>query len=165
MFSPAIITCEFTFEASHCLRRDDWSDERNQDVFGNCTRLHGHSYRLLVSLRGPIDPETGMVRNFRDLKQGVRELVIDRLDHQHLENLIPGLTTAENILWWIARRLQPHFGTELERLELWETRTAAAVLTAVELRMGHGPAVEGMPAAGDEQRSARSRAAETRKKK
>ena len=69
-FRPvAQITCEFRFEASHLLRRDDWSDAENDAVFGNCARLHGHSYRLCVTLRGPIDGETGMVMNFTDLKR------------------------------------------------------------------------------------------------
>jgi 6-pyruvoyltetrahydropterin/6-carboxytetrahydropterin synthase len=55
-FRPiAQIACEFRFEASHQLRRDDWSEAENDAVFGNCARLHGHSYRLVVTLRGPID--------------------------------------------------------------------------------------------------------------
>jgi 6-pyruvoyltetrahydropterin/6-carboxytetrahydropterin synthase len=129
----AQITCEFTFEASHRLRRADWPDAENEAVFGNCARLHGHSYRLLVSLRGPIDPATGMVLNFRDVKQGVKEQVISRLDHQHLDDVVGELTTAENLCYWIARQLQPEFGDRLCRVELWETRTAFAALTEAEL--------------------------------
>jgi 6-pyruvoyltetrahydropterin/6-carboxytetrahydropterin synthase len=138
----ASITCEFTFEASHRLWRPDWSDDQNEVVFGNCARLHGHSYRLLVTLRGPIDPSTGMVLNFRDVKRGVRELVIARLDHQHLDDIVEGLTTAENLCYWIAARLLPEFGERFDRIELWETRTAFAALTQAELRVqgsGFGP--------------------------
>src|SRR5688572_12415730 len=102
MQRTALITCEFTFEASHQLRRGDWPAEENEAVFGSCVRLHGHSYRLLVTLRGPIDAETGMVRNFRDVRQAVRERVILRLDHQHLDDVVGGLTTAENLCYWIA---------------------------------------------------------------
>jgi len=129
----ALITCEFTFEASHQLRREDWPEAQNAGVFGNCARLHGHSYRLLVSLRGPIDPETGMVVNFRDLKQEVRERVIARLDHQHLNEIVGGMTTAENLCYWIARQLIPVWGGLLHRIELWETRTSFATLTEAEL--------------------------------
>src|SRR5688572_30161943 len=93
----ALITVEFTFESSHQLWRDDWSESENERVFGNCSRLHGHSYRLLVTLRGPVDPGTGMVRNFRDAKGAVREKVIARIDHRHLNDVIGGITTAENI--------------------------------------------------------------------
>jgi 6-pyruvoyltetrahydropterin/6-carboxytetrahydropterin synthase len=133
MSPQAQITCEFTFEASHELRRDDWSGEQNLSVFGSCARLHGHSYRLLVTLLGPIDPDTGMVKNFRDLKRTVRQQVIDPLDHQHLNDVVPGLSTAENLCYWIARQLLPELGGALYRVELWETRTAYAALTQSEL--------------------------------
>ena len=129
----AQITCEFSFEASHQLRRADWSDAQNDEVFGACARLHGHSYRLLVTLRAPIDPETGMVVNFRDVKAEVKERVVRKLDHQHLDSLLPGLTTAENLCYWIAQELLPPFGERLHRLELWETRTAFAALDREDL--------------------------------
>jgi 6-pyruvoyltetrahydropterin/6-carboxytetrahydropterin synthase len=51
--SIAQIACEFRFEASYQLRRDDWSEAENDAVFGNCARLHGHSYRLVVDLHRP----------------------------------------------------------------------------------------------------------------
>lgn len=129
----AQITLLFEFEASHQLRRADWSDARNDAVFGNCARLHGHSYRLEVTLRGPVDAGTGMVRNFRDVKRAVRAAVVERLDHQHLNDLLGELSTAEHILLWIAGELRPLFAAELHRLVLWETRTACAVLERAEL--------------------------------
>jgi 6-pyruvoyltetrahydropterin/6-carboxytetrahydropterin synthase len=129
----AQITCEFTFESSHQLRRDDWSDAENEAVFGSCARLHGHSYRLLVTLRGPIDPATGMVRNFRDVKRLVKERVVARLDHQHLDAVVGCLSTAENLCYWTAEALLPVLGSALYRLEIWETRTAYAALTESEL--------------------------------
>jgi 6-pyruvoyltetrahydropterin/6-carboxytetrahydropterin synthase len=134
MQPTALITCEFDFEASHVLRRDDWPEARNDAVFGNCARLHGHSYRLTVTLRGRIDPDTGMVMNFRDVKRGVTERVIRRLDHQHLNDVVGGLTTAENLLYWIAGQLLPEFGALLHRLELRETRSACAALGEAELQ-------------------------------
>jgi 6-pyruvoyltetrahydropterin/6-carboxytetrahydropterin synthase len=135
-FHPiAQIACEFRFEASHVLRRDDWSDAENDAVFGNCARLHGHSYRLVVSLRGPIDPGTGMVMNFRDVKRLVRERVIERLDHRHLNDVVGALTTAENLLYWIADQLLGPLPYDLlARLELWETTTCSAFLTDAELQ-------------------------------
>jgi 6-pyruvoyltetrahydropterin/6-carboxytetrahydropterin synthase len=135
-FQPiAQIAGEFRFEASHQLRRDDWSDAENDAVFGNCARLHGHSYRLVVTLRGPIDPATGMVLNFRDLKRLVRERVVNRLDHQHLNEVVGGLTTAENLLYWIADQLLGSLPTDLlARLELWETATCSAFLADTELQ-------------------------------
>ena len=130
----AQVTCEFTFEASHQLRRDDWSEAENEAVFGNCVRLHGHSYRLIVTVRGAIDDGTGMVLNFRDIKQIVDEQVIGRLDHRHINDVIGELATAENLCCWIAGRLAPELGERLYRIELWETRTAFAALGAEDLR-------------------------------
>jgi len=141
----AQIACEFRFEASHQLRRDDWSEAENDAVFGNCARLHGHSYRLVVTLRGQIDLATGMVMNFRDVKRLVRERVVSRLDHYHLNDVVGGLTTAENLLYWIADQLlgPPPAGYPLggapaadliARLELWETATCCAFLADAELR-------------------------------
>jgi 6-pyruvoyltetrahydropterin/6-carboxytetrahydropterin synthase len=129
----ARITCEFTFEASHRLVREDWTAEQNAEVFGDCARLHGHSYRLFVTLRGPIDPDTGMVLNFRDVKRIVRTEVVQPLDHHHLDDVVSGFTTAENLCYWIARRLLPEFGAGLHRVELWETRNAFASLGPDEL--------------------------------
>ncbi|MBM3946769.1 MAG: 6-carboxytetrahydropterin synthase [SAR202 cluster bacterium] len=129
----AQITVEFAFEASHQLHQPDWSPAENEAVFGNCARLHGHSYRLLVTLRGPIDPATGMVRNFRDVKQVVRERVIRRMDHHHLNDLVGNLSTAENLVYWIAAELLPVFGAELHRILLWETATACAILEGEDL--------------------------------
>ncbi|MFN3652727.1 MAG: 6-pyruvoyl trahydropterin synthase family protein [Armatimonadota bacterium] len=133
MQPTALITVEFRFEASHQLWRDDWSQQKNVEVFGSCARLHGHSYRLLVAVRGPVDPETGMVRNFRDVKRVVRERVIGRLDHYHLNDVVGGITTAENLLFWIAAEILPEFGAALHRIELWETSTAFAALEATDL--------------------------------
>lgn len=130
----AQIACDFWFEASHVLTRADWSAAENERVFGPCARLHGHSYRLHVVVRGPIDPETGMVMNFCDVRAAVEERVLHRLDHQHLNDVVPGLTTAENLLYWVAAALLPPLGARLHRLELWETRALGAALTEAELR-------------------------------
>ncbi|HEY3283230.1 MAG TPA: 6-carboxytetrahydropterin synthase [Armatimonadota bacterium] len=131
----AHIQCELFFEASHRIQRDDWSQERNQQLFGRCNRLHGHSYRLRVALHGPIDPDSGMVMNFTDLKRILRARVLDRLDHSHLNDHLGDLSTAENLLWWIVEQLRGHLDLSLvHRLELWETRTACAYLTQEDLR-------------------------------
>ena len=135
MPAAAQITCEFTFEASHVLRREEWTEEQNSEVFGSCARLHGHGYRLLVTLRGSIEPLTGMVRNFREVKRSVRERVVSRLDHQHLNDVVGGMTTAENLCYWIAAQLLPEWGEDLHRIELWETRTAFAALAWEELEL------------------------------
>lgn len=68
------ITKHFKFEAAHRLSKHD----------GKCKRLHGHSYKLAVSVRGPINPDTGFVVDFGYLKALVDDAIISKLDHQYL---------------------------------------------------------------------------------
>ncbi|WP_428225694.1 6-pyruvoyl trahydropterin synthase family protein [Flavobacterium sp.] len=92
------------FNAAHRLYRREWSDERNQAVFGKCNNpnFHGHNYELIVSVTGEINPETGYVIDMKDLADIIFEEVEIAFDHKNLnldvpdfENLIP---TAENIV-------------------------------------------------------------------
>lgn len=69
-----IISKTFRFEASHVLPKHQ----------GKCARLHGHSWVLIVSIEGPIDPETGFVADYGKLKDLVDKLIIVKLDHTHL---------------------------------------------------------------------------------
>lgn len=92
-----------TFNSAHRLFREDWSDEKNKDVFGKCSNpnYHGHNYVLEVWLDGKIDPETGYVIDLKILKDYIKEEITERFDHRNLnldcdefKNLNP---TAENI--------------------------------------------------------------------
>ncbi len=115
---------QFKFEAAHVLPYHD----------GKCSRLHGHSYRLDVTVEGPLEtagPATGMVVDFDVLSQVVRANVIDALDHRHLNDLIDN-PTSENIVAWIWRRLAPAL-PQLAELTLWETANACAILRRGEL--------------------------------
>lgn len=80
------ITRSFEFCAGHRLHRPDWSEEKNREVFGLCSNPngHGHNYRLEVSVTGPVDPDTGMILNLRQLKAIVRERLISEVDHKNL---------------------------------------------------------------------------------
>ena len=109
----------FRFEAAHVLPHHP----------GKCARMHGHSYRLEVAIRGPIrsdGPAQGMVEDFDTVKSVVRTHVVDLLDHSTLNDLIEN-PTAEHIVMWIWRRLEgPLPG--LDELVLWETANSCAVL-------------------------------------
>lgn len=69
-----IISKTFTFEASHVLPKHP----------GKCSNCHGHTFRLTVAIEGLVNPDTGFVADFVDLKKLVNELIIDKVDHQHL---------------------------------------------------------------------------------
>ncbi|MDT7827806.1 6-carboxytetrahydropterin synthase [Pricia sp. S334] len=116
------------FNAAHRLYRKDWSDEKNDAVFGKCNNpnFHGHNYELVVSVLGEINPETGFVMDMKVLKELIRDMVEETLDHKNLNLEVPEFATlnptAENIAVFIWNTLRPHIDEkhELEVL-LYET--------------------------------------------
>lgn len=123
----AVLTKEFRFEAAHQL----------PDHNGKCARLHGHSYRLEVSVRGPIQPrrgasDDGMVVDLDMIKDVVQRHVIARLDHQFLNEILAETSTAENIAHWAWDAIEagdPAFARLLYRIRLWETATGFVEIT------------------------------------
>jgi len=112
---------EFTFDAAHNLVR----------YHGKCEALHGHTYRIAVVLEGTPDEE-GMIIDFTDLSDIVKERVISRLDHSYINDTIEQ-PTAENIANWIWSRIETYVrrpNCELSSVEVWETRTSCAILRA-----------------------------------
>jgi len=124
-----VVTKIFHFESAHHLPGHR----------GNCAHLHGHSYRLEVTIRGPIkdmlgESDHGMVMDFGDLSRIVKNLVIERLDHRDL-NEVTGLhTTAENLAHWIWSELTNHGLPQalLYRIRLWETESGYVEITKAE---------------------------------
>ena len=106
---------EFVFEAAHRLPHVPEGHK--------CARLHGHSFRVAVHVRGPLDPTLGWVMDFADLKAAWRPLD-EALDHRYL-NDVPGLEnpTSEVLARWIWARLQPTL-PGLARVEVRETCTS-----------------------------------------
>jgi len=121
-------TRKFTFSAAHRYWRDEWSAEENRERFGNLTITHGHNYELEVTVRGAIDPATGMVMDLAELKRVVGDVVISRFDHADLNRdavfASGAVPTTENLVQAIWELLAPKLGTErLHRLRLWEDPT------------------------------------------
>ena len=116
------------FNAAHKLYRPDWSDEKNESVFGKCANenFHGHNYDLTVSLTGKVNPETGYVYDLGKLKDIIKQEVEDYLDHKNLNLDIPEFKnlnpTAENIAILIYDRLINHFKPDYKlKITLFET--------------------------------------------
>ncbi|RLD39026.1 MAG: 6-carboxytetrahydropterin synthase [Bacteroidetes bacterium] len=80
------ITRRERFTAAHRLFRKEYSDEENMEVFGKCSNpnWHGHNYQLFVTVKGEINPKTGFLINLTDLKNIIREKIIDKVDHKNL---------------------------------------------------------------------------------
>jgi 6-pyruvoyltetrahydropterin/6-carboxytetrahydropterin synthase len=122
------ITRRETFSAAHRLYNPAWGDERNEHVFGKDANPHGHghTYTLEVTVRGQVDPETGMVLDLRDLRDIIRRAIIAKVDHANLnvdvEFLRGVLPSAENIVVACWQQLAPALGpVQLFRLRLWES--------------------------------------------
>ena len=92
---------------------------------GKCRRLHGHSYRLEVAIERPVEAESGMAIDFGDLKKIVHERVVDRLDHQYINDMIEN-PTAERMAVWIWRELIDALPDMIE-IELHETQRCSVI--------------------------------------
>jgi 6-pyruvoyltetrahydropterin/6-carboxytetrahydropterin synthase len=116
------------FNAAHRLYRSDWSDDKNNAIFGKCSNknFHGHNYELIVSVRGEIDSDTGYVIDMKILKDLIKSEIEDAFDHKNLNIEVPEFhnlnPTAENIVVVIYNKLFMHMkdGHELE-VVLYET--------------------------------------------
>ena len=135
MTTSVRITRRATFAAAHILCRDDWSEDKNREVFGACTTDHGHNYVIEVTVGGPLDGETGMVVNLKHVDAVLRREFIDAVDHHHLnrdvdfmQGVIP---TAENVALAAFHRLEPHLKpARLLKVRVVETENNAAEVTA-----------------------------------
>ena len=124
----ATISRKAHFNAAHRLYRKDWSDEKNDAVFGKCNNpnFHGHNYELIVSVTGDIDKKTGYVIDIKVLKDIIKEEVEDAFDHKNLNIEVPEFTelnpTAENIAVVIYNKIKPRLNPSFDlEITLYET--------------------------------------------
>ena len=116
------------FNAAHRLNNKNWSDEKNQKIFGKCNyqNYHGHNYELIVSVTGKINPETGYVIDMGELKKIIKNEFEEKLDHKnlyldvpHFSNTIP---SAENICIYICDILKDNIDSQFKlSVRLYET--------------------------------------------
>ncbi|RLE16474.1 MAG: 6-pyruvoyl tetrahydropterin synthase [Acidobacteria bacterium] len=127
------ITRRFRFCASHRYWVSDWSEERNQAVFGSRISKygHGHNYTMDVTLKGEVNPVTGMVINLSEVKQ-IIGTVVNRFDHAFLNVDLPYFSkmqpTAENLSRIFWRLIEPGLpaGVFLHRVRLYTTESVFA---------------------------------------
>jgi len=109
---------EFYFDSAHNLIK----------YKGKCENLHGHTYKLVVVIEG-IPNDEGMIMDFVELKEIVKEHVLKYLDHAYLNDIIEQ-PTAENIAIWIWNRLYDLLkrdNCQLFEIQVWETRESGVV--------------------------------------
>lgn len=119
------------FNAAHRLYNEQWSEEKNHEVFGKCANAnwHGHNYELHVTVKGTPSEETGFVYNAKTLGDLIKDTVVEKVDHRNLNvdvDFMKGkLTSAENFAMGIWNELKPHIeknGAQLHCIKLLETQ-------------------------------------------
>lgn len=129
------LTRRATFSASHRLHSPELSEEENRRIFGRCNHPngHGHNYVLEVTVRGEIDPCTGMVMNLSDLKRIIQERILDVVDHKHLnldlpvfQKLVPTTENLAVVCWHLLEPALPRQNL-LYEIKLHETENNVAI--------------------------------------
>ncbi len=135
----AYLTIRKHFSAAHRLARNELSQKENEKIYGKCARTHGHghNYFIDITVRGEINPRTGMICDLALLQQLVEDLVIEPFDHSFLNKDIPYfetcVPTAENIALHISDILKNpinSLGANLHKINLQESPNNAAVIYA-----------------------------------
>ena len=124
------------FAAAHRLHARELDDTENRETYGACQNIHGHNYVLEVTVRGEVDPRTGMVMNLVDLQGAMREDIIDQVDHRFLNEDVPFLRdlpviTTENLalaFWERLARREPEWGGAC----LWRVRVLESASNFVD---------------------------------
>ena len=126
--SNPFLTKVFHFNAAHKYGHDDWSAEKNLEVFGLDSRVHGHNYTLEVMVTATVNPETGFILDLDELKDIVQKYVIDILDHSQLDKDVEWFKdkqpSTENLVKFIWNQIKPRLNhVTLHRIRLHETPT------------------------------------------
>jgi len=129
------VTRRYHFAASHRLHSPRLSEEENQQTYGKCNNPHGHGhdYVLEISVRGPVDEQTGLVVNLESLDRFVNRAALDDFRYSNMNTQIAAFTetvpTTENVALEIRRRLTgnwarhfPSGSPRLQNIRLYETR-------------------------------------------
>jgi len=126
--SEPFLTKVFHFNAAHQYGHEDWSDEKNWEVFGPDSKIHGHNYTLEVMVTGSIVEETRFIVDLGHVKKIVNKYVIDILDHSLFDKEVDWFKnrqpSSENLVIFIWNQIEPHLkGATLHRIRLHETPT------------------------------------------
>lgn len=124
------LTKKIEFSSSHRYWKDDWSEEKNLEVFGKCTSKygHGHNYVLETTIEGPVDSDTGMIINIYRLKPILKE-VLKEFDHKFLnedtdyfDDLMPTTENFARILYECITEKLSKIECKLQKVRLYETK-------------------------------------------
>ena len=129
------VTRRERFNAAHKLWNDNWSEEKNFEMFGKCANpnWHGHNYELFVTVKGAPNPDTGYCIDLKVLSDILKEYVIEKLDHKNLNMDVDFMknvrTSTENLIIAIWEEIEGPInatGCKLHGLKLYETENNMA---------------------------------------
>lgn len=124
------ITRKERFNAAHKLHKQEWSNEKNMEVFGKCSNpnWHGHNYDLFVTVKGNINPETGFVIDLKFLSRLIKEKVVDKIDHKNvnldvdfMEGKMASTEVLAKAIWDELSGAIKEQGCSLHCIKLYET--------------------------------------------
>jgi 6-pyruvoyltetrahydropterin/6-carboxytetrahydropterin synthase len=124
------VTRRERFNAAHKLANPAWDDATNLKIFGKCANpnWHGHNYEVFVTVKGPVDPDTGYCMDLKVLSDLLEDKVISKMDHKNLNldvDFMKGMmTSAENIAIVIWEQIEAEIaaaGCSLHSVKLYET--------------------------------------------
>ena len=123
------ITKQFKFCAAHKYWNDEWSEDKNHEVFEEDVKVHGHNYALDITLKGNINPGSGFAVNISSLKKIVNNKVLKFLDHSEIQKDIKWFKnkqpSTENLVLFIWEQIVDDIpdGAQLYKVKLRETPT------------------------------------------
>jgi len=115
------VRVEHTFAAAHALR----------NYHGSCENLHGHNFRVEITVAGERLDQAGMLVDFLELKKQINTAIM-RLDHQNLNEIAPFDTlnpSAENIAQYLHQEIGKGLpsAVQVSEVRVWETNEASAI--------------------------------------
>ena len=135
---PTSVTVKVYFEAAHRLHNPSQTDQWNKETYGKCNNPHGHGhiYVLEVTVLGPVNPTIGYLIDMKDLKDILRERIINEVDHRFLNIEVPWLQgiipSAENLAQAFFNRVADRLpeGVDLSHITVHETDRNSATYGA-----------------------------------
>jgi len=124
------ITRREVFNAAHRVYREEWSDEKNLEVFGKCSnpQWHGHNYTLYVTIKGDIQDNLGYVADLKSVSNIIQKCIIEKIDHKNINTEVDfmkdRIASTENIaiaIWEELEKPIRKMGAELHCVKLEET--------------------------------------------
>ncbi|HTA27879.1 MAG TPA: 6-carboxytetrahydropterin synthase [Bacteroidia bacterium] len=124
------VTRRETFNAAHKVYNPEWSEAKNQEVFGGCANpnWHGHNYILFVTVKGEVSKETGFVIDLKKLSQLIKKEIVEKVDHKNfnldvpfLKDILPSTENVTIAFWNILEKAVADMGCQLHSIKLQET--------------------------------------------